>query len=966
MLGNRIQQFSMDSGGRWVLNDVTGEPIRAWESRGHGFRTEYDPLRRPLRSFVTGADAANPGQELLTERLLYGEQHPEARRRNLRGKLYLHLDQAGSVTTEAYDFKGNAVNASRRVTNGTRYRQAMDWRDADADHAALPTDLTPLLDPVALDAALAHFLEADTYFSRTTYDALDRPVTLTTPHTPAMQPSTIRPGYNEANLLERVDVNLRGATANGQLVWTPFVTRIDYDSRGQRLEITSANGVTTAYAYDPLTFRPVLLRTSRSAAAFPGDCPQPPPAGWQGCQLQNLHYTYDPVGQITHIRDDAQQTIYFRNRRVEPSSDYRYDAIYQLIEATGREHLGQIGGAPISHSHDDSPRVGIDWGANDGNALGTYSERYEYDAVGNLLTMHHRGTDPVHPGWRRAYAYGEPSLLEDGVGGTLLKISNRLSATKVGANNAQVERYVYDAHGNMIRMPHLGGPHPVPNMHWDYRDQLRQTDVGSGTTYSVYDAAGQRVRKIWEKSATLTEERIYLGGFEIYRRRQGAQRLERETLHIMDDRQRIALVETRTLDTGGNDPAPQQLIRYQFGNHLGSASLELDAQARIISYEEYTPFGSTVYQAVRGDTGTPKRYRYTGKERDEESGLYYHGARYYAPWLGKWTSADPAGMVDGTNLYCYARNSPIVLSDPTGTDAEAPIGDVIKLVMDKILAARGPPVALAPAAEAAVPAVAEAALPAAAPGAAGSGLLMIAPVLTGAAILGAGFLTFMRSNAIEQTGNFLGVREPGMGILRYARPWAARPAPPAPEPNMPPAPDQELETERLPREKGEPRDKQKERERKPRPGRIYATYEKYNKVSNMYYVGRTSMVVDLNRPLRPQAVAAVKARDRNHHIDETDEPEDPAFGPARLDKFDIGTALNYDDRYNDLGYRAVRGREQQLLDYRGGAQSDTRPGPKQTENAIRAVGREHAWGRVFHDTATVRFGEELHRYWRTP
>ena len=66
----------------------------------------------------------------------------------------------------------------------------------------------------------------------------------------------------------------------------------------------------------------------------------------------------------------------------------------------------------------------------------------------------------------------------------------------------------------------------------------------------------------------------------------------------MDDKQRIALVETRTVDTAGNDTAPAQLIRYQFGNHLGSASLELDEQAQIISYEEYTPYGSTSYQAV--------------------------------------------------------------------------------------------------------------------------------------------------------------------------------------------------------------------------------------------------------------------------------------------------------------------------------------------------------------------------------
>jgi hypothetical protein len=64
------------------------------------------------------------------------------------------------------------------------------------------------------------------------------------------------------------------------------------------------------------------------------------------------------------------------------------------------------------------------------------------------------------------------------------------------------------------------------------------------------------------------------------------------------------------------------------GFHL--ASLELAHQVQIISCEEYSPYGSTPFQAVRIQTETPKRYRYTGKERDEGSGLHYHGARYDA------------------------------------------------------------------------------------------------------------------------------------------------------------------------------------------------------------------------------------------------------------------------------------------------------------------------------------------------
>jgi RHS repeat-associated protein len=56
----------------------------------------------------------------------------------------------------------------------------------------------------------------------------------------------------------------------------------------------------------------------------------------------------------------------------------------------------------------------------------------------------------------------------------------------------------------------------------------------------------------------------------------------------------------------------------------------------------------------------------TGKERDDETGLYYHGARYYAAWLGRWTSADPLGLQAGLNLYLYGRASPVVYVDPSG------------------------------------------------------------------------------------------------------------------------------------------------------------------------------------------------------------------------------------------------------------------------------------------------------------
>jgi RHS repeat-associated protein len=613
MLGHRIHQASMEAGERWTLNDVTGKPLYAWDSRDHRFHTTYDPLRRPTGTLLR----QGTGPEMLVGRIVYGESRPDPEASNLRGKTFEVSDQAGVVTTDSYDFKGNLLRGRRQLAQD--YKTTLDW-----------------------SATVA--LEATAYVTRTRYDALNRPVELTTPDN-----SVLRHAYNEANLLEKVEANLRGAA-----VATPFVTNIDYDAKGQRTRIDHGNDVRTTYEYDPLTFRLVHLKTRRNAAGFDGtDRPG---------EVQSLHYTYDPAGNIAHLRDDAQQTVYFRNRRVEPSAEYTYDAVYRLIEATGREHLGQTAGTPNPptlpdalngfHTRLDHP--------GDGDAMGTYVEQYVYDAVGNILSMQHRGSGPSNPGWKREYTYAT---------------NNQVASTSVGTTT---ETYRYDAHGNTTAMPHL------PLMQWDFHDQLqassRQSVTGSAipeTTWYVYDAAGQRVRKVTESAVTdadaragkkpiRMEERIDLAGFEIHRKYESdgtTINLERETLHVLDDKRRVALIETRT---AGTDPAPSQQIRYQHANHLGSASLELDQDAQILSYEEHFPYGATSYQAVRAKTEAPKRYRYTGRERDEESGLYYCTARYFVPWLGRWSSADPSGMQDGVNLYAYARNNPAVFNDPEG------------------------------------------------------------------------------------------------------------------------------------------------------------------------------------------------------------------------------------------------------------------------------------------------------------
>ncbi len=143
-------------------------------------------------------------------------------------------------------------------------------------------------------------------------------------------------------------------------------------------------------------------------------------------------------------------------------------------------------------------------------------------------------------------------------------------------------------------------------------------------------------------------------------------------------------------------------------------------------------------------------------------------------------------------------------------------------------------------------------------------------------------------------------------------------------------------------------------------GRIYAIYTKFNPRTNRSYSGRTSMVIDLHKPLRPQAEKAIGSRDSTHHVDENDEPKIPGFREAVLDEFDVGTAVNYANRYSDVAYWRLRGREQQLIDFFGGAQSDTRE-PYRTENVMRGVAKDNPLGRLFHDAATKKWGQ-LHPY----
>ena len=208
-------------------------------------------------------------------------------------------------------------------------------------------------------------------------------------------------------------------------------------------------------------------------------------------------------------------------------------------------------------------------------------------------------------------------------------------------------------------------------MRWDFSDQLRMTrrqavDAATSTARARRRAHLVRLRRRRPAgaqgdraapAAPVKDERIYLGGFEIYRRARASTpaRARDAARHGRHAAHRAG----RDAHAGAASRAcPAQLVRYQFGNHLGSASLELDDAGAdhllrgVLAVRRDAPTRPCAARSRRRSaTATPAR------SATRRPGSAIHGARYYAPWLGRWTSCDPAASLDGPNLYAYCRCS---------------------------------------------------------------------------------------------------------------------------------------------------------------------------------------------------------------------------------------------------------------------------------------------------------------------
>jgi RHS repeat-associated protein len=222
---------------------------------------------------------------------------------------------------------------------------------------------------------------------------------------------------------------------------------------------------------------------------------------------------------------------------------------------------------------------------------------------------------------------------------------------------------------------HVSGP--GRHLLWDEENRLQEYETEEHETYYTYNDKGERVYKNTEDD----DHTFYLNQYYIVRNDAIVSK------HLFAGATRIVtrLVEPPEEDS---EDAHQDKLYFYHPDHLGSTGYTTNRRGRVNEHHEYFPFGETWIEQ-EGDSKRPM-YLYTGKELDQESGLYYFGARYYDPRTSVWQSADPilnkylptgdkehdqhlpgmGGIFEtaNSNLYGYVSNNPVKFLDPDGQE----------------------------------------------------------------------------------------------------------------------------------------------------------------------------------------------------------------------------------------------------------------------------------------------------------
>ena len=450
-----------------------------------------------------------------------------------------------------------------------------------------------------------------------------------------------------------------------------YVNNITYDKKDRRTSIEYGNGVKSLYEYDEARgWLTRLVTTDRLDR-----------------KIQNIEYRFDVTGNVISYTNDCDT--------FNTTQEYQYDVLGQLIEVNGKS---------ICNKYSSGPEYVAD-----------YTQTWKFDNIGRVEK---KTSNAVCP-------------LKNDLGGDLLSYSFDYTyiegkANQVGSCTGRY--YAYDANGNMtieqnvpIETETTGYIATVTQVKDDayYVDQAwgvendKQTAVSGISrrifeyncknemivskdsnyyTKYIYNQEGQRTSKY-----SSLGESLYFNEYASWTKRSGDSGNPdgRDAMHIYINGQRIVTKQNSATRYELSDQINKQY--WYHTNHIGNVDVITERDGNQFERFEYTPYGETWIHhdslylnnsnlGIFGDSIDIK-YRFTGKENDEETGYTYFGARYLDSKRGIWTQTDPAlgdyiptagttpdklpGMggiynLVNSQLYHYAGNNPVKYTDPDG------------------------------------------------------------------------------------------------------------------------------------------------------------------------------------------------------------------------------------------------------------------------------------------------------------
>ncbi len=440
--------------------------------------------------------------------------------------------------------------------------------------------------------------------------------------------------YNRSGEVEKINSVHNGLN-------TTYIENIGYDEFGQRTYIRYENGIETKYTYDEDRR---WLNNIETKNAFN--------------TLQEIDYTFDRTGNILSIINVSGRYLVNQN--------YEYDGLYQLTKGAG---------------YFEDKEFGFVQGTS------KYTQNFTYDNTGNILSK--TSSNIVNPSggvnslnYNLEYSYYADKPKQAEIVGNfwyLYDSNGNIMEERTGGHSAEGIQGsgTITKHGEITEMNrgialtrNTSSQETVYKRTyiWDEENRLKTTIDPAHTVEYRYDYSGERTNKMSDNgSETLYFNSMWLTTKESYDFRQS------KNIYLGETR-----IATR-LNMESDPSTGYEAVNtyYYHGDHLGSSNIVTTPDGEVFEHIEYTPYGE-IWIEKSVDLFDMLPYKFTAKELDEETGLYYYGARYLNPRTSRWISTDLTGsnlispnrngysFIEANNWYSYTSNNPVRFSDPTG------------------------------------------------------------------------------------------------------------------------------------------------------------------------------------------------------------------------------------------------------------------------------------------------------------